>query len=355
MSNEFYKLKVKEVVKETPEAVTIYFEQPSGKQIEYKPGQFLTFQIHSEGDKLRRAYSLCTSPYIDKDLGVTVKRVPGGKISNYLNQAVKAGDTLEIMEPIGNFTTRFDKESQRHLVFMGGGSGITPLISLIKSALLLEPKTIVSLIYANKDVNSIIFKKELDKLKEQYKKNFNLIYSLDHSPFLWRGVSGLLNPAKVKDILKKLPAHNKTEYFICGPEVLMNIYYDTLMSIGVSVDSIHKESFESKSAAEASNKSEEELKEEGIITREVKVVYDGEEYNFIVPPEKSILDAALDLDIDLPYSCQSGLCTACRGKCLSGKVKMVEDEGLSDREKKEGYVLICVGHPMSSDVVIEIG
>jgi ring-1,2-phenylacetyl-CoA epoxidase subunit PaaE len=135
----------------------------------------------------------------------------------------------------------------------------------------------------------------------------------------------------------------------------MNIVTDSLISFGISKENIRRESFESQAATEATNKSEEELKEEGIITREVKVIYDGDEFNFIVPPEKTILEAALDLDIDLPYSCQSGLCTACRGKCLSGKIKMVEDEGLSEREKKDGYVLLCVGHPLSKDVVIEIG
>jgi len=168
-------------------------------------------------------------------------------------------------------------------------------------------------------------------------------------------VKGLLNPTVIRDILKKLPHTPNTEFFICGPEPLMNIVTDSLIALNVSKDKIRKESFESQAVAEASNKTVEELKEEGVVTREVKVIYDGEEYQFIVPPEKSILEAALDLDIDLPYSCQSGLCTACRGKCLSGQIKMIEDEGLSDREKKEGYVLLCVGHPMSKDVVIEIG
>jgi ring-1,2-phenylacetyl-CoA epoxidase subunit PaaE len=354
MSNQFYKLKVKEIVRETADAITIYFDQPSEKKIEYKPGQFLTLQFVSEGEKIRRAYSLCTSPYIDKDFGVTVKRVQGGKVSGYLNQTLKAGDVIDVMEPLGNFTTTFGSNAQRNLVFFGGGSGITPLMSLIKTALLLEPKSSVSLVYANRDTDSIIFKASLNDLEKKY-PNFKLVHVLENPPSGFSGIKGLINPSVVREILKTLPQSSNTEYFICGPEPLMNIVTDSLISLGISKELIRRESFESQAASEAANKSEEELKEEGIITREVKVIYDGDEFNFIVPPEKTILEAALDLDIDLPYSCQSGLCTACRGKCLSGKIKMVEDEGLSEREKKEGYVLLCVGHPLTKDVVVEIG
>jgi ring-1,2-phenylacetyl-CoA epoxidase subunit PaaE len=354
MSNQFYKLKVKEIVRETADAITIYFNQPSEKKIEYKPGQFLTFQFTSDGEKIRRAYSLCTSPYIDSDFGVTVKRVQGGKVSTYLNQSLKVGDVIDVMEPLGNFTTTFNSSNQRNLIFFGGGSGITPLMSLIKTTLLLEPDSNVSLVYANRDTNSIIFKNALTDLERKYPK-FKLIHVLENPPSDFSSIKGLLNPNVIRDILKRLPQSPKTEYFICGPEPLMNIVTDTLISLSIPKDLIRRESFESSAANEASNMTEEELKEEGIITREVKVIYDGDEYNFIVPPEKTILEAALDLDIDLPYSCQSGLCTACRGKCLSGKIKMVEDEGLSEREKKEGYVLLCVGHPLTKDVVIEIG
>lgn len=354
MSNSFYKLKVKQVVKETSDAVTIYFEDPE-KKVKYKSGQFLTFIISLEGEERRRAYSLCTSPFVDDAPGVTIKRVQGGKISNYLGQSVKAGDELEVMEPLGNFTTDFDSNNERHMIFFGGGSGITPLMSLIKSTLLLEPKSKVSLIYANRDSNSIIFKNELEKLKSKFSDRFTIIHALEKTPFFWRGISGYLTPKNIEDSLKKLPSLPKFEFFVCGPEPLMKVVVDTLLSLKVPKEWIHKESFESQAAKEAANKPVEELKEEGIIAREVTIIYDGEKYKLIVPPDKTILEAALDLNIDLPYSCQSGLCTACRGKCLSGKVKMVEDQGLSEREKKEGYILNCVGHPISDDVVIEIG
>lgn len=355
MSNQFYQLKVKEIVRETADAITIYFENSEEKKIEYKPGQFLTFIIQSDGEEIRRAYSLCTSPFIDSNLGVTVKRVPGGKISNYLNQSLQVGDVIQVMQPIGNFTVEFNSDNERHLIFIGGGSGITPLMSLIKSTLLLEPKSKVSLIYANRDNNSIIFKNELDKLKDKYPVRFTVVHALEKHSFFWRGISGYLTKKNIEETLRKLPSLPGTEFFVCGPEPLMKVTVESLLSLKVPKEKIHKESFESQAAKEASNMPVEELIGQGVVAREVKVIYDGEEHRFIVPPDKTILETALDLDIDLPYSCQSGLCTACRGKCISGKVKMVEDEGLSEREKKEGYVLLCVGHPMSNDVVIEIG
>lgn len=349
MSNQFLQLKVKEVIRETKDAITIVFEEPS-PSISYQSGQFFTFLVPIGEKKLRRPYSLCTSPYVDELPAVTVKRVQGGEVSNYLNDHLRAGAVLEAIPPTGNFTTTYKKENKRHLILLGGGSGITPLIAILKSALHQEPHTLVSLIYANKDVDSIIFNNQLDQLQLTHTDRFKLIYSLDKAPPGWQGITGMLNPVVLKETLKVLPdwGKDKTEYFICGPTGFMNLVTDTLQSLEVPQEKVYQESFFIDND-KATNAAQEKL-----VAREVTVIYEGETYKFTVPPDKTILETALENDIDLPFSCQSGVCTACLGKCLSGKIKLEADGGLSEEELKEGYVLTCVSHPLTENVVVEI-
>lgn len=354
---KYLKLKVKKVVRETSDSISIYFEHPE-KPINYKSGQFLTFILNINGEKVRRAYSLCTSPYCDEFMGVTVKRVEKGLVSNYLNDNIKAGDVIEIMQPMGVFTPEVGEKHQRHMVLLGAGSGITPLISIAKTILVKEPQSRVSLIYANRDEDSIIFKDALDKLELGYKDRFKVIHVLDHPKGEWEGPSGLLNNHALRLLLSRLPdwGGDKTEYYMCGPEGFMHVVTETLQLMEVPKERIFKESF----VAGSSEKDEDKLENDASlikkdIAHEVTVIYDGEEYKFTVEPGTSILQTALSKDIDLPYSCQSGLCTACRGKCISGKVRMDEEEGLSEQEINDGYVLTCVGHPITPDVVIEIG
>lgn len=351
MSTQFLKLKVKKIVRETADAISIHFDAPAG--LAYKPGQFLTLVLPINGNQVRRAYSLFTSPYTDADWGVTVKKVDKGLVSNYLNDSLKPGDTIDVMPPIGNFTTEIDPANQRHVILFGGGSGITPLMSLAKSVLAQEPQSEVSLIYANRDINSIIFRESLEELKLKYSNRFNVVHILEATESNWQGLSGRLSHGMIQEILQQLPARNQNaEYFVCGPEGMMDSVVRTLHDLEIPKDNVHKESF-SSTIDEAAKQAA--VEEEGIRTQSVKVIVDGTEFSFAVEPNQTILEAALDNDIDLPYSCQSGLCTACRGKALSGKVYLDESEGLSDREIQAGYVLTCVGHPLTSDVVIEIG
>ncbi|MCB0495132.1 MAG: ferredoxin--NADP reductase [Cyclobacteriaceae bacterium] len=348
----YHSLTVKEVVRETADAITIVFEQPE-PPIEYKAGQFLTLLADINGKSVRRAYSLSSSPFIDKDLAVTVKRVQGGVMSNYLNDTIKAGEEMEVMEPMGQFTTEFKADNKRHIVMFGGGSGITPLMSHAKSTMVQEPHSIVSLIYANRDINSIIFKDALQDLETKYEGRFRVIHILDNAPLEWQGPSGLLNHEMLNDLLERIPnwGIDKTTYIMCGPEGMMNNVETLLAQQNIPADRIFKESF----VAGTINKETGAATDTEIKTQTVTIIYEDEEYQVVVDPKTHILDAALDMDIDLPYSCQSGLCTACRGKCVSGKVKMDEEEGLSKAEKEAGYVLPCVSHPLTDDVKIEIG
>lgn len=355
---KYYSLQIREVIQETADAITIVFEHPEAGKLTYKPGQFFTLMPQIEGKQVRRAYSVCTSPYSDEYAAVTVKRVEGGLVSNFLADSLKSGSMLDVMEPMGNFTITPDAANERHVVLFGGGSGITPLMSIAKSILLQEPNSRVSLVYANRDEDSIIFNKALEALEEQHAERFTLVHVLDEAPTGWAGPSGLLNPSMLAEIIEKLPERSaaSTEYFMCGPEGMMKVVEETLAGLNIPKDKIHKESF----VAGKTEKNEQELPspagtESDERPREVTVILDGEEHVFEVEPGKTILETALDMDIDLPYSCQSGLCTACRGKCISGKVRLEEDEGLSEQELAEGYVLTCVGHPLTDDVVIEIG
>jgi ring-1,2-phenylacetyl-CoA epoxidase subunit PaaE len=353
---KYYDLTVKDVIQETKDAISIVFETPAAGNISYKSGQFLTLITSVQGKEIRRAYSLCSSPFVDKDMAVMVKRVEDGLMSNWLPDNLKKGMKLKVMEPMGQFTTEYVKSNKRHIIMFAGGSGITPMMSIIKSVLSQEPDSICSLIYCNRDIDSIIFKNELDRLQTLDEGRLHVIHVLDNAPMNWQGYSGLLNHDMLSKLVERIPdwGNARTTYLMCGPEGMMKNVDTLLAARNIPKEKIFKESFvqgtidkdtKKEGAAESS-----ELKE-----RVVTIRYDGQEFKVTVPPNKAILETALDQGIDLPYSCQSGLCTACRGKALSGKVKLDEEEGLSQSERAEGYVLTCVGHPLTDDVVIEIG
>jgi ring-1,2-phenylacetyl-CoA epoxidase subunit PaaE len=354
-SGKYRDLKVEDIINETKDAITIVFEHVD--DISYKSGQFLTLILNIDGKETRRAYSLCSSPFVDKNMAVTVKRVEDGLVSNWLNDNLNVGDTLKVMDPMGSFTTEYDPGHKRHVIMFAGGSGITPMMSIIKSVLNQEPDSIISLIYCNRNIDSIIFKEELEKWQTDHEGRLRVIHILDDAPMNWQGHSGLLTHDMLVKIFERLPdwGMDDTTYLMCGPEGMMKNVQSILAEQQIPADQIFKESFVSGTIdREISNTSEDKISDE-ITEREVTVIYDGEEHKFKVSPDTTILETALDLGIDLPYSCQSGLCTACRGKCVSGKVKLDEEEGLSDAEIEEGYVLTCVGHPLTDDVVIEIG
>lgn len=348
----YHSLTVIEVVKETADAISIVFAQPETK-INYQSGQFLSLISQVNGKNVRRSYSLSSSPYTDDDLAVTIKRVDGGLVSNFLIDSVKSGDVIKVTEPMGHFTTEFKESNKRHIVMFGGGSGITPLMSHAKSALVKEPDSIVSLIYANRDIESIIFKEAFQELTIKYEGRFRVIHILDNAPLEWQGPSGLLNHDMLTDLFERIPnwGIGKTTHIMCGPEGMMNNVETLLAQQNIPADKIFKESF----VAGTINKDKSVADSTEFTEHTVTIIYDDEEFQVKVGPKKAILDAALDMEIDLPFSCQSGLCTACRGKCVSGKVKMDEEEGLSKAEIEAGYVLPCVAHPLTDDVKIEIG
>lgn len=344
--DRYQMMTIKEVVHVAQDAVNLVFEKP--ENFDYEPGQFLTIIEEVNGKKIRRAYSLCTTPFEDEHPAVTIKRVPDGAMSNYLNEKVKAGDQLEIMEPMGMFTTKYDDSQSRKAVFFGGGSGITPLISIIRSMLLKEPNSSAVLVYGNRSEEFIIFKDLIESLEVKYGERFKAIHILEEgeADFIGRPTNKM-----IAEICKMHSCTNETEFYICGPQPMMDIVSSGLLGAGFKEPMIKMESF----AAAKDEKPSKGKKNRNVGESEVTILLDGEEYSITVKKNASILDTALDNDMDMPYSCQSGLCTACRGKCIEGQISIDEAEGLSQDELDEGYVLTCVGKPLSDRIKIEMG
>ena len=362
-------LTVVELTQETADSVTIHLERPDRATIASRPGQFLTLIVPCgpDGKKERRAYSLSSTPHEAPRLSVTVKRVTGGLVSNYLLDTVAVGQQLEVMEPLGNFTLSPSPKAARSLVLIGAGSGITPLMSILKAVVHTEPNSHVLLIYGNRNEESVIFQQQLAALETSAGGRVQVehVYSQPLRPGGPHQHTGRLNRTMMLRILEQrhqFPAE-QAEYFMCGPEGLMAEARAALDLLNVPEARIRRESFVATAdvaeAAVAQPNGHGEVSASATdntkTTRSVTLQYEGSEYVIEVPAGKTILEVALDQDIDLPYSCQAGLCTACRGKCLTGQVHLDEREGLSDSEMKQGYILTCVGHPMTDGVVIEIG
>lgn len=353
-------LYVKDIVQEAADTITIYFAQPE-QQLHYLSGQYLTLISKIDGKEERRAYSLCSSPYIDTDLSVTVKRVKHGKMSNHLNDNLKIGDKILVLHPMGNFAFK-PTNYQRHIVLIGGGSGITPLFSIIKSALIKEPTSVVSLIYVNSNRENTIFYEQLEQWSSQFPSRFRIVYYWGDEWKNKQPKSGFwsrlftkrvvnahrINPARLKTIFSDLQLEKdaNSEFYICGPQGLMEMTTATIREIGFSKEVVHKESF--YTSTKPTHKPVKAQQE-----HQVKLRLKGKEHRVNVPAGMSILFAGLELGIDLPFSCQSGNCISCAGKCLSGQVEMPTNEGLTEEQMKDGYVLACVGYPKSNDVVIE--
>jgi ring-1,2-phenylacetyl-CoA epoxidase subunit PaaE len=355
MANRYF-LKVKEVIRETPDAVTITFWHPLNEEVRYQPGQFLTFLLNINGQKLRRSYSMASSPHVDVSLAVSIKRVPGGLASNYLCDQTKAGDILETLEPMGTFVPKLEAQNRRTIVLIGAGSGITPLFSMAKSILHVEPNSRVWLIYGNRNQEAIIYKAHLDAMEQAYgKSRFQVTHVLSQPNAGWNGLEGRLNQHTLTKLLEGQLAKEiqNASFYLCGPEGLLTEVRSALSIMGVPASQVFKESY-ATAPVPVGEVIDEPVTAEDSGSPEVTVLYEGSEYKFAVAPHQTILEAALDLDIDLPYSCQAGMCTACLGRCVSGTVQLDEEDGLSESELKAGYVLTCVAHPVGRDVVIEI-
>jgi ring-1,2-phenylacetyl-CoA epoxidase subunit PaaE len=346
----FYKLKVGKINRETNDAVSIELmvPPPFRSEFDFKAGQYLTFSIEIQGKEVRRSYSLCTSP-TDEKFAVAVKRVEGGLMSNYLNGDLQEGQMIDAMPPNGNFIYEPNPNASRQLVLFGGGSGITPVKSILESALEHEPNSKVLMIYANRDTESIIFGSDLDAHAAAH-DNFTLIHSLDNPPSAWLGLSGYLNKEVIENTLNNQLGEAKSDaiYYICGPGPMMDVVTASLSEIGIPAAQVITEYFVAK--ADETQEDDEEIT--GLGTYNIEVELFGDEEEITVKEGETILDAAIQADLDPPYSCQSGVCTTCRAKLIAGKIHMKEREGLTDDEVEDNYILTCQSHPISSGVKV---
>ncbi|MFT4522323.1 MAG: ring-1,2-phenylacetyl-CoA epoxidase subunit PaaE [Bacteroidia bacterium] len=350
----FYKLKVDKIIRHTPDAVSVRFLVPPGVQdrFKYLAGQYLTFHLELDGEDVRRSYSVCESPYLDAMPSVAIKEVPNGKMSTYFNRTLKEGDLVDSMPPMGKFTVVPDASFERDFVLFAGGSGITPIKSILNTILHQEPKSRITLFYANKNYESIIFKTELDVLAEKHADRFKLVQILDEAPENWNGLSGMLNEMKVQQLMKTFVRAEKPLYFICGPGGLMEVIKTALLQLDVEKERINIEYFTAlkKEVDESVSVGAETVTSADIVTQTIRIDVYGDVQDVEVKPDQTILEAAQDAGMDPPFSCTVGVCTTCRAKVNSGTVFMDEREGLSDAEIEEGYVLTCQSHPTSNNV-----
>ncbi len=348
----YYDVEIKEVIRETEDAVTIVLENPDN-EISYKAGQYLTLILEINGEEVRRTYSLCSSPALEDDLAVTVKKIDGGTVSRYINEELKAGDWIRIMEPQGNFTTEFDENNERTLLLFAGGSGITPLMSILKTALEVESKSKVLLIYQNRNLQSVIYHDQIQDLLKKYPDHLKVVHILSKPEKSWMGRSGRLTAEMVHEIVEEesIPL-DKTDVFFCGPIGMMETAELVMDELGIEKPRQYKENF----VASTREKKDKEKKnsDEDFTVSTVTILLDNETRQVKVKRNEFILENALDADIDMPFSCQSGLCTTCRGKLVKGKVKMEDPDGLSEDEIARGYILTCVSRPASKEIKIDM-
>ncbi len=348
----FYKLKVDKIKRETADAVSIRLlvPPPLKASFSYKAGQYLTLHSMINGEDVRRSYSVCSSPYLDDMPTVAVKQVSDGRMSTFLNTDLREGDLIEAMPPMGKFTIDPNNSSEKHYVLFGGGSGITPLFSIALTVLDQEPKSKITLVYANRDEESIIFNDSIKDLEAEHAERFKTVHLLENPTEGWAGLTGMLSQPKIKQLLNlHLGAEqNGAEYFICGPSGMMKLVESSLQEMNIASEQIHLEYFtaiEKKEAEPVSTSVEDDGS-----PKTVKVEVYGDEETITVANDKTILEAAQDAGLDPPFSCTVGVCTTCRAKVHKGKVRMDEREGLSDAEIEEGFVLTCQAHPLTNDV-----
>ena len=354
MAEHFHALRVAEVVPETAEANSIRFDVPAElrEKFAFKAGQHLTLRAELNGEEVRRNYSLCTAPD-ERDWMVTVKRVGGGLFSNWVGDNLKAGDTLDVMPPHGSFTTEFAPCRTRHLVGIAGGSGITPVMSLIRTTLREEPVSRFTLLYGNRDSSSVIFLEALAALKDKYLDRFEIYHFLDAEEQDIALFNGMLDRVRCDEaILSLVPdAGEVSDWFICGPGPMMDAAEGALLDRHIPRERIHIERFTADRPPEAVAREMAELqtKAEGLT---VAVTLDGRTRR--VPfTAGNILDSARASGLSAPFACKAGVCATCRAKVTGGKVEMAARYGLTDEEVADGYVLTCQSVPLGDGVAVD--
>ena len=346
----FHPLRVRDLSLDTDDAVVVSFDVPDElrERFAFQPGQYLTLRQVLDGDDLRRSYSICSAA--GEGLRVGVRRVPGGAFSSWLHQSLKVGDTVEVMEPQGRFGAAA-ANAGRHVLCIAGGSGITPILSILKTVLDGDPACCVTLLYGNRTAGSTMFKEELEDLKNRHLTRLSLhpVFSREQvdSPLNM----GRLDQAKVAEFLDIVGAGGLDQVFVCGPHALNDEAEAALKAAGVAAERIHIERF--GVPATAADATLHAPKAGDAVTANITVVRDGltRDVGFQAGDE-SILAAASRAGLDVPYSCKSGVCSTCRAKLLEGRVRMDRNFALEPADLAAGFILTCQAHPLTERVVV---
>jgi ring-1,2-phenylacetyl-CoA epoxidase subunit PaaE len=355
MSVNFHSLEVAEVVHETSEANSIRFAVPEDLRsaFAYRPGQHLTLRADIDGEEVRRNYSLCTAPE-EGELKVTVKRIPGGLFSNWANDSLRAGDRIDVMEPHGSFTWDFRADSASRYAAFAGGSGITPVMSLLKTALLRSPESRFTLFYGNRDSQSVIFLEELARLKNLHMDRLQVHHFLAEEAEDIELFNGILDRGKCGEILEHLLVPAEIDaFFICGPGAMMDAAEETLLARDVPRERVLIERFTADRPPEALQAQLEAASKEAQGLTMV-VTLDGRKRRVPFSAEAgNILDSARAAGLPAPFACKAGVCATCRARVLSGEVEMAARYGLTDEEVGAGYVLTCQSVPKGEGLEVD--
>jgi ring-1,2-phenylacetyl-CoA epoxidase subunit PaaE len=357
LAKHFRSLTIKDIRKETPDCISVSFHIPPEwkEEFDFKAGQNITIRTPFAGEELRRSYSICTGPH-ENELRIAIKKAPGGRFSTYALASLKAAQVLEVLPPTGNFQLSLDEKNKKQYIAFAAGSGITPVISLIKTILKEEPESQVVLVYGNRDRSSIIFREELEALKNIFSERFQLIHIFSREKSDTPLQEGRIDAAKCAMIFKYLlPLTPDQEFLLCGPAAMIFGLRDWLLEQGTDPRHIHFELFSDPEAsrqtglAAATASAPKDLQKSQVMIR-----LDGISHEFQLPFNgDSVLDAAIKQGADLPYACRAGVCASCRAKLLEGQVTMDQNYALADEELEDGFILTCQSHPASPRVVID--
>lgn len=354
MANKFHRLKISEVRRETADCVSVRFEVPPELTDEFifQPGQNLTLRTDLDGQEVRRSYSICSSPE-DSELRIAIKSVPGGRFSAFANTLLKAGDELEVMSPAGSFHISFSPTRTGSYLAFAAGSGITPILAIIKAALATEKNSQFTLVYGNRSTPSIIFREALEAIKNRYVDRFQLIHVLSREKLDAPINNGRIDAAKFEALNGKLfNVQDMDHIFLCGPFTMIESLRNSLQAQGVPRSRIHFELFNSPVTATDTGNIEAESVFTGEATVSVRI--DGRRLSFPLSFDGApILDAALEAGADLPYACKGGVCATCKARLTAGEVSMDTNYALEPEEVAAGFVLTCQSHPRSAQVDID--
>ena len=352
---EFHKLKVADIYKETEDTSVITFNVPSELQnaFKFRQGQHLTLKADINGEDVRRSYSLCSSPN-DNQWQVAVKLIPGGKFSSYINNELKANDEIEVMSPSGTFGVEVNVSKPKNYLFFAAGSGITPVLSMVKAHLQAEPNATCKLFYVNKTAKSIIFKEELEQLRNKYFGRLEIYYFLTKERRDIELFNGRFDDEKMKVLTKTfIDIPDTSEVFLCGPEKMVNYVSDYLINAGLPKELVHFELFVT-GLSDEDIKRAERLAKQNVEGTEIIIVDGGKEFSFTMTKAyDNILDAALGAGADLPFACKGGVCSTCKCEVKEGAVEMKINYALDDKEVSQNLVLSCQSVPTSDKVVVD--